>query len=203
MSHADDAARYVFWGFDGGFSWATGDGSDLWESGSAFGINLLYPIHGHLAIGARFGINRWALDKQRAVDAILPPGATLLGSDSSGEFTIVGLTPVIRATSAPWFSERVTGFVEADGGLFRVSFNAETVVEYLLGSQDEIVVASASGADFRGGGGIAAGLSFTLSKDSRLEIYPVYNFLFEPDGTTAFIDLLVAFRVEFGPLDKE
>jgi len=191
--------RYFFLGFDGGFARAVGEGSDLWESGACAGLNFFYPLTSHLSIGARAALDRWTLDDDRAVAAIIPPGASVTSYASGGRLRIIEVTPLLRLSKDRFLWKHVTGFLQVGGGLYRVSFDAETVVEYTAGGPSEVVVASASGSDYRGGMTAGAGVSVTIHKDSRLDIYPAYNLIFEDNDTTEYVTLLIAFRVEFSP----
>jgi hypothetical protein len=195
--------RYLFVGFDGGLAWANGDGADLWESGATAAINVLYPFTSVFAGGARLGFVRWSLSEEGATAALLPAGAVPLQLDSEGKFEILALAINGRATKDAFIGRRLAAFVQVGGGVYHVRFSAETVLEYAQSSQSQVVIASASGSDYRGGLSGGAGLSFTFSRDSRLELYPAYSVIFEPGGSTEYLSLLVGFRVEFSPWDDD
>jgi hypothetical protein len=196
---AEEEKRYVFVGFDGGFSWALGEGSDLWEKGATAGLNLFYPLTSYLFLGGRAAFGRWTLNRCQAAQALIPPGATVLSTESDGEFSIFELTPVVRLSKDRFVWERLAGFVQLGGGLYYIKFDAASIVQYSAGGTSRTVEAASDGSDYRGGLNVGAGLSFTVSKDSRLDIYPVYNVIFEEGDTTEYISLLFAFRVEFSP----
>jgi hypothetical protein len=196
---ADDDRRYFFLGFDGGWAWATGEGSDLWRSGASAGINFFYPLTSHFSIGGRAALDRWILDGDAAVDAIVPPGATVTSYASDGTLRIIEITPLLRLSVDHFLWKRMAGFLQIGGGLYRVSFEAETIAEYTSGGRNETVVAGANGSEYRGGLTAGAGVSFTIHGDSRLDIYPAYNAIFENKDTTEYLTLLIAFRVEFSP----
>ena len=47
--------------------------------------------------------------------------------------------------------------------------------------------------------GAVSGDPAQAPKDSRLDIYPAYNAIFEDGDTTEYLTPLIAFRVEFSP----
>jgi opacity protein-like surface antigen len=176
VSSADSSeAPYAFTVF-GGMATPTGDLSEYWSSGLAFGGSLSYQTHDYLAIeiaaanGQRFGLDESGFYEDLGVD---PSLGTIDGASVNALSVTGGLR--LGKTNGSFNPYGAFG-----AGYYRLSISDVTIQGFGLTVAQTVPGATQNAFGINVGGGVQAPMSPTMSVFGELRYHVAFT-----DGTTA------------------
>ena len=113
------------------------DDASLFVNGFAGNVSGLWALSVSWFVCARFGISHWSFESESTVAGLVPPGAQLTFSQSSGQIDVISLMPTIRYARHDVFPLELGGFLEAGVGGAHVSTFAMAEIEYSGGGSGQ------------------------------------------------------------------
>jgi hypothetical protein len=159
---------------DGGVSQPVGTEMTHWRTGFDFGTDILFWPIDRLGYGLRVGYDRWIPDKTKFTDDVGP----LLNSDVTGSTSIVEIIPSLRLTTG-YMSSGINFFGQVGTGVYLI--RAESNVTGLVSGT--LTTTKIDNGEWIGRWGfqIGPGISIGPAKFITLDIFPLYNVVFNGD----------------------
>jgi hypothetical protein len=167
------AGADVQFGVNGGLSWPFDEGADDFNVGFAVGANGFLVATPNLLIGGRVAYNRWGIDESE----IGFQNPEVLFADVDGATHVIELIPSVRLRSN-MEDFLLNVFAQAGVGVYIRAAHAS-----IEGFVDDTRVDRDVYDDTDGRLGLQAGGGISLGAAGRfgLELYPLYNLIFESD----------------------
>ncbi len=173
LTRSDAAVQF---GINGGISKTVDAAADEFNLGFDVGAHGFIELMPNLLLGMRVAYNRWGADDEEISDIF----ENLSDADVEGSTHIIELLPSVRITSAAEMSP-LNFFGQL--GLGAYVRTGEVTAEG-LGPLGEAVTESAYGdTDVRLGVQIGAGIAVGDIQTITIEVFPMYNVLFETDDS--------------------
>jgi hypothetical protein len=171
------------------------DDSGLWSNGYAAGVSGYWSVNGAVSVGMRFGIEHWSYNQGSVLSELVPPNATIVVEKSTGSVQVLEFSPFVRYWREGIVGSKAGGFVQASAELAFVKPYALTQVSYDLGARGGQAMFEINESSWRPAVWTAAGLTFEVSDQSWIELFPSYRAIFENGGTTSLWALSLGFKM--------
>jgi hypothetical protein len=169
------------------------DDSDIWVNGFGGNVTGLWALTASWHVCVRIGLSHWSYDSESTVADMVPPGAQLTHSQSSGQLDIYSLTPTIRFERYEVLPWRLGAFAEAGVGAAHVKTFAVSEVNYTGGGSgtDRFEIDESS---TQSQAVVTAGVTYPASESSWFEVLGSYTSILA-DESVDYFGIGVGFRV--------
>lgn len=186
-----------YFGIDGGFSKALGEGSKDWVIGFHVGLNGFVPLflqNPHILVGGYYSYNRFTPDEVK-----LARNYEYVDFDISGGISIFEFVPSIRILINPSEEKNSIFFMQTGIGHFHYVKNVKIKGTYTgkdFWGNEYRYYTTENIKDSSDDIGISFGGGFTIRKEGKLrfEILPLYHIIFTEEESTQYLTLSIGFK---------
>lgn len=183
-------AQTVF-GFGGGITAITSDGSELYNMGFNGCGEAFLKFSKNIQFGGRIVYNRIGVNEDELKDQVLfdLPEFSGFNLDYSGSYaSIIELLPTIRLTTSSNDNQKTQFFGQLGAGLYMIKLKVKASVSDRAYSES----AQESKSDNKFGINFGAGIIVGASGNIRFALYPMYNIYFVEGKSTKYFAVNVA-----------
>ena len=170
------------------------DDSGLWVNGFGGGVNGLWALTASWHVGLRFGIDHWSFESESTVAGLVPPGAQVTFSQSTGQIDALSLSPMIRYEREEVFPARLGAFVQAGAGAVYQKTFALAEVKYSFGGPESVAKSEVDESNTEVQALAIAGITRPVSSSSWFEVLASYTTILA-DETVDVWGIGVGFRM--------
>ncbi len=171
------------------------DDSGLWSNGYAAGVSGYWSVNGAVSVGMRFGIEHWSYNQASVLRQLVPPSATIVTETSTGSVQLLEFSPFVRYWREGIVGPKAGGFLQASMEFAYVNPYALTQVVYDDGARGGQATFEINESAWRPAVWGAAGLTFEVSDQSWIELFPSVRVIFENGGTKELWAFSVGFKM--------
>jgi len=196
-SATDEESSSISVAFDAGLIWYFGERNDIWRSGTIAGVTGLYPVNSTLSVGGRIGLNHWDYNDAGIVAGLVPCGAEILSSQSTGQLQMIEFGPVARLGRDRFFADHAGLFLQLSTCIVYVKTFALSEVMFSTGGfRAGVRSFEINHSRYRPGVAVSGGFTRPVTRSSWIDLVPSYRGVYDEGSITNLVGVSLAYRAK-------